>query len=126
MGQAEGAAGGEGGLQRTHGHVQEEEPGSGEKAPDLASSAYHEFTLAVIVSIYSVPLFFFQLRSEVQRLEELKLLNIRSVTDAIRSEMAVLWEKCFFSAEQRRAFSPYFSGGLLFAPQLCPSLSSRA
>uniref|UniRef100_H3DN66 Protein regulator of cytokinesis 1b n=1 Tax=Tetraodon nigroviridis TaxID=99883 RepID=H3DN66_TETNG len=49
------------------------------------------------------------LRSEVQRLEELKLLNIRSVIDAIRSEIAVLWEKCFFSTEQRKAFTPYFS-----------------
>lgn len=57
----------------------------------------------------------FQLRSEVRRLEELKLLNIRSVTDAVRSEIAALWEKCFLSAEQRRAFAPYFSGEGLFA-----------
>lgn len=49
--------------------------------------------------------------SEVHRLEELKLQNIRSVIDAIRSEMAVLWERCFFSAEQRQAFAPYFRGG---------------
>uniref|UniRef100_A0A674NWP9 Protein regulator of cytokinesis 1b n=1 Tax=Takifugu rubripes TaxID=31033 RepID=A0A674NWP9_TAKRU len=53
------------------------------------------------------------LRSEVQRLEELKLLNIHNVTDAIRSEIAVLWEKCFFSTEQRQAFTPYFSEELL-------------
>ncbi|CAJ1049887.1 protein regulator of cytokinesis 1 isoform X2 [Xyrichtys novacula] len=49
------------------------------------------------------------LRAEVQRLEELKLLNIRNVTDAIRSEIAVFWEKCFFSIDQRQDFSPYFS-----------------
>ncbi|XP_044212420.1 protein regulator of cytokinesis 1b isoform X1 [Thunnus albacares] len=49
------------------------------------------------------------LKAEVQRLEELKLLNIRNVTDAIRSEIAVFWEKCFFSTDQRQAFSPYFS-----------------
>nr|CAG5996601.1 unnamed protein product [Menidia menidia] len=49
------------------------------------------------------------LQAEVQRLEELKLSNIRSVTDAIRSEIAVLWEKCFLGAEQRQAFTPYFS-----------------
>ncbi|XP_070814523.1 protein regulator of cytokinesis 1b isoform X2 [Chaetodon trifascialis] len=49
------------------------------------------------------------LRAEVQRLEELKLLNIRNVTDAIRSEIAVLWEKCFLSIDQRQAFAPYFS-----------------
>lgn len=66
------------------------------------------------MSIYSVSLFV-QLRSEVQRLEELKLLNIRCVIEAIRSEMAVLWEKCFLSTEQRQAFTPYFSGEILFA-----------
>uniref|UniRef100_A0A8D3D9D2 Protein regulator of cytokinesis 1b n=1 Tax=Scophthalmus maximus TaxID=52904 RepID=A0A8D3D9D2_SCOMX len=49
------------------------------------------------------------LHAEVQRLEELKLLNIRNVTDAIRSEIAALWEKCFFSAEQRQAFAAYHS-----------------
>ncbi|XP_059208945.1 protein regulator of cytokinesis 1b isoform X1 [Centropristis striata] len=49
------------------------------------------------------------LQSEVQRLEELKLLNIRNVTDAIRSEVAVFWEKCFFSIDQRQDFTPYFS-----------------
>uniref|UniRef100_A0A8C4HQE3 Protein regulator of cytokinesis 1 n=1 Tax=Dicentrarchus labrax TaxID=13489 RepID=A0A8C4HQE3_DICLA len=48
------------------------------------------------------------LQAEVQRLEELKLLNIRNVTDAIRSEIAVLWEKCFLSTDQRQAFAPYF------------------
>ncbi|CAM9332716.1 unnamed protein product [Lampetra planeri] len=31
-------------------------------------------------------------------------------TDAIRSEIAVFWEKCFLSADQRQAFAPYFSG----------------
>ncbi|XP_075934939.1 protein regulator of cytokinesis 1b [Anarhichas minor] len=49
------------------------------------------------------------LQAEVQRLEELKRLNIHNVTDAIRSEIAVLWEKCFFSSDQRQAFAPYFS-----------------
>ncbi|KAM7015364.1 protein regulator of cytokinesis 1b isoform 3-T3 [Tautogolabrus adspersus] len=49
------------------------------------------------------------LQAEVQRLEELKLLNIRNVTDAIRSEIAVFWEKCFLSIDQRQDFAPYFS-----------------
>ncbi|XP_047437342.1 protein regulator of cytokinesis 1b isoform X2 [Mugil cephalus] len=49
------------------------------------------------------------LQAEVQRLEDLKLLNIRNVTDAIRSEIAVFWEKCFYSTDQRQAFAPYFS-----------------
>lgn len=52
-----------------------------------------------------------QLQAEVQRLEELKLLNIHNVTDAIRSEIAVFWEKCFYSTDQRQDFAPYFSGG---------------
>ncbi|CAB1429920.1 unnamed protein product [Pleuronectes platessa] len=49
------------------------------------------------------------LQAEVQRLEELKLLNIRSVTENIRSQMAVMWEKCLFSTAQRQAFAPYYS-----------------
>ncbi|XP_042342525.1 protein regulator of cytokinesis 1b isoform X1 [Plectropomus leopardus] len=49
------------------------------------------------------------LQAEVQRLEELKLRNIRNVTDAIRSEIAVFWEKCFLSTDQQQAFMPYFS-----------------
>ncbi|XP_037304322.2 protein regulator of cytokinesis 1b isoform X2 [Pungitius pungitius] len=49
------------------------------------------------------------LRAEVQRLEELKRLNICNVTDAIRAEIAVFWDKCFLSTDQREAFAPYFS-----------------
>uniref|UniRef100_A0A3Q3WTD6 Uncharacterized protein n=1 Tax=Mola mola TaxID=94237 RepID=A0A3Q3WTD6_MOLML len=49
------------------------------------------------------------LQAEVWHLEELKLLNIHNVTDAIRSEIAVFWEKCFFSKDQRHGFAPYFS-----------------
>ncbi|KAM4630413.1 protein regulator of cytokinesis 1b [Polymixia lowei] len=48
------------------------------------------------------------LRAEVQRLEELKLRNIHNVTEAIRSEIAVFWDRCFFSTDQRQAFVPYF------------------
>uniref|UniRef100_A0A8C6VRT6 Protein regulator of cytokinesis 1b n=1 Tax=Nothobranchius furzeri TaxID=105023 RepID=A0A8C6VRT6_NOTFU len=50
------------------------------------------------------------LQAEVQRLEELKLRNIRSVIDAIRSEIAVFWDKCLFSIDQRQAFVPYYCG----------------
>ncbi|XP_051919889.1 protein regulator of cytokinesis 1b isoform X2 [Hippocampus zosterae] len=49
------------------------------------------------------------LQAGLKHLEELKLQNLRNVTDAIRSEIAVFWEKCFLSTEQRQAFSPYFS-----------------
>ncbi|XP_032415934.1 protein regulator of cytokinesis 1b isoform X1 [Xiphophorus hellerii] len=49
------------------------------------------------------------LQTEVHRLEVLQLNNIRNVTEAIRSEIAVFWEKCFFSIDQRQDFAPYFS-----------------
>lgn len=51
-----------------------------------------------------------QLQAEVKRLEELKLRNIQDLTKAIRDEITVLWEKCFYSADQRQAFLPYYDG----------------
>ena len=51
-----------------------------------------------------------QLQAEAQRLEELKLLNMRNVTEAIRSEIAVFWAKCFLSVDQRQQFVPYYRG----------------
>ncbi|KAL6461464.1 hypothetical protein MHYP_G00296080 [Metynnis hypsauchen] len=48
------------------------------------------------------------LQAEVNRLEELKLRNIKNVTVAIRDDIAVFWEKCFYSTEQRQAFVPYY------------------
>ncbi|KAM6315736.1 protein regulator of cytokinesis 1-like [Podargus strigoides] len=47
------------------------------------------------------------LQMEVDRLEELKLQNMKSVIQAIRAELAGFWDKCFYSQEQREAFSPY-------------------
>ncbi|XP_073715341.1 protein regulator of cytokinesis 1b isoform X2 [Misgurnus anguillicaudatus] len=48
------------------------------------------------------------LHAEVRRLEELKLKNIQNVTCAIRNEIAVFWDKCFCSSDQRQAFVPYY------------------
>ncbi|XP_074151278.1 protein regulator of cytokinesis 1 isoform X1 [Sminthopsis crassicaudata] len=48
------------------------------------------------------------LQSEADRLEELKIQNMKKVIEAIRVELAAYWEKCFFSQEQRQAFAPYF------------------
>ncbi|KAI2662434.1 Protein regulator of cytokinesis 1 [Labeo rohita] len=48
------------------------------------------------------------LQAEVKRLEELKIKNIQNVTEAIRNEIAVFWDKCFYSADQRQAFVPYY------------------
>ncbi|KAM6341371.1 protein regulator of cytokinesis 1-like [Podargus strigoides] len=47
------------------------------------------------------------LQMEVDRLEELKLRNMKSVIQAIRAELAGFWDKCFYSQEQREAFGPY-------------------
>ncbi|KTF87175.1 hypothetical protein cypCar_00009166 [Cyprinus carpio] len=48
------------------------------------------------------------LQAEVGRLEELKLKNIQNVTEAIRNEIAVFWDKCFYSSDQRQAFVPFY------------------
>ncbi|XP_025916574.1 protein regulator of cytokinesis 1 isoform X6 [Apteryx rowi] len=48
------------------------------------------------------------LQLEVDRLEELKLQNMKAVILAIRAELADYWDKCFYSQEQRDVFSPYY------------------
>ncbi|XP_036963400.1 protein regulator of cytokinesis 1-like isoform X2 [Acanthopagrus latus] len=47
------------------------------------------------------------LRAEVERLEVLKMQSMRSVIESIRAEIALYWEKCFYSQEQQQAFFPY-------------------
>uniref|UniRef100_A0A3Q1F1T8 Protein regulator of cytokinesis 1a n=1 Tax=Acanthochromis polyacanthus TaxID=80966 RepID=A0A3Q1F1T8_9TELE len=47
------------------------------------------------------------LQTEVQRLEVLKMQSMKSVIEAIRVEIALLWEKCFYSQEQQQAFVSY-------------------
>lgn len=57
----------------------------------------------------------FQLQAEVQRLQVLKMESMQSVIEAIRVEIVLLWEKCFYSPEQQEAFAPYHNGkSLLF------------
>ncbi|KAH1184164.1 protein regulator of cytokinesis 1 isoform X1 [Mauremys mutica] len=48
------------------------------------------------------------LQFEVDRLEELKLQNMKTVIEAIRAELAAYWDKCFYGTEQRQAFAPYY------------------
>ncbi|XP_074773866.1 protein regulator of cytokinesis 1 isoform X3 [Athene noctua] len=48
------------------------------------------------------------LQLEADRLEELKLQNLKSVIQAIREELVGYWDKCLYSQEQREAFSPYY------------------
>uniref|UniRef100_UPI0037E87970 protein regulator of cytokinesis 1-like n=1 Tax=Semicossyphus pulcher TaxID=241346 RepID=UPI0037E87970 len=47
------------------------------------------------------------LQAEVQRLEVLKMQSMKSVIEAIRAEIALFWERCFYSQEQQQAFLPY-------------------
>ncbi|XP_010018406.1 PREDICTED: protein regulator of cytokinesis 1, partial [Nestor notabilis] len=48
------------------------------------------------------------LQLEVDQLEEMKLQNMKSVVQAIRAELAVYWDKCFYTQEQREGFSAYY------------------
>ncbi|XP_051975934.1 protein regulator of cytokinesis 1-like isoform X1 [Xyrauchen texanus] len=48
------------------------------------------------------------LQVERQRLEDLKTKNIECVIQKIRVEIVKFWEKCYYSREQRQAFTPYY------------------
>ncbi|XP_025896331.1 protein regulator of cytokinesis 1 isoform X2 [Nothoprocta perdicaria] len=48
------------------------------------------------------------LQLEVDRLEELKLQNVKEVIQATRAELTDYWDKCFYSQGQRDAFQPYY------------------
>ncbi|XP_053320362.1 protein regulator of cytokinesis 1 isoform X2 [Spea bombifrons] len=48
------------------------------------------------------------LQDEVDRLQELKLQNIKNFVEVIRTELVTYWDKCFCSHEQRQAFAPYY------------------
>ncbi|XP_068131355.1 protein regulator of cytokinesis 1 [Hyperolius riggenbachi] len=50
------------------------------------------------------------LQDELERLRELKLQNIKNVIEVIRTELTSYWDKCFYSEEQRQAFSPFYDG----------------
>ena len=68
-----------------------------------------------------------QLQAEAGRLEELKIKNMQNVIEAIRAEIALFWERCYYSAEQRQAFVPYFDGNInILVCVLYPSVSYGA
>ncbi|KAJ0056517.1 hypothetical protein NL108_009717 [Boleophthalmus pectinirostris] len=50
-----------------------------------------------------------QLQSEVERLERLKMENLRSVSDRTREEIKEFWDKCFCSEEQRLGFTTFYT-----------------
>ncbi|CAK6961519.1 protein regulator of cytokinesis 1-like [Scomber scombrus] len=47
------------------------------------------------------------LQAEVKRLEVLKMQSLKSFIEAVRAEIALLWESCYYSHEQKHAFLPY-------------------
>ncbi|ERE76388.1 protein regulator of cytokinesis 1 isoform 2 [Cricetulus griseus] len=49
------------------------------------------------------------LQLEVDGLEELKMQNLKQVTETSRVELAQFWDQCFYSQEQRQGFAPYFT-----------------
>lgn len=48
------------------------------------------------------------LRKELSHLEELKLASLQKLTERCRSEITALWDKCFYSRDQRHEFSPAY------------------
>ena len=58
------------------------------------------------------------LRAERERLEVLKMKSIRSFVEAVRAEMALLWDQCFYSARQRQEFAAYYDEEDSFTEEL--------
>ncbi|CAL8318518.1 unnamed protein product [Lota lota] len=58
------------------------------------------------------------LRAEVERLEALKMKSIRSFVEGLRAEVALLWDKCLYSVEQRQEFAPYYDEEDAFTEEL--------
>ncbi|XP_077372222.1 protein regulator of cytokinesis 1-like isoform X2 [Festucalex cinctus] len=52
------------------------------------------------------------LQAEVERLELLRRESMKSIIGDIRAEIALYWETCFCSQEQRQAFLPYHDDDL--------------
>uniref|UniRef100_A0A8C5N7E4 Protein regulator of cytokinesis 1-like n=1 Tax=Gouania willdenowi TaxID=441366 RepID=A0A8C5N7E4_GOUWI len=50
-----------------------------------------------------------ELQTELQRLQQLKLQNIRAVTLSLRAQINQMWDRCLISSEQRGEFGAYVS-----------------
>ena len=50
------------------------------------------------------------LRDEILRCEQLKYANMQRFVEGARRELVDLWNRCYFSKEQRDAFLPYHDG----------------
>ena len=51
-----------------------------------------------------------QLEAELSRLEDLKRVNMQKFIEATRTELAKVWDQCFFGEHQRLEFSPFYEG----------------
>lgn len=88
---------------RPYGRFKEEKHrGSKDSSPVLVFDDCRVFLFRCLPSL--------QLQTELQRLEILKMNSIKSFTETIRTEIALYWEKCFYSLEQQEAFAPYYAG----------------
>lgn len=65
-------------------------------------------------NLYTMRFLSFQLQAEVKRLEVLKMQSLKSFIEAIRAEIALLWESCYYSQEQKQAFLPFQDGEIFF------------
>ncbi|XP_068954758.1 protein regulator of cytokinesis 1-like isoform X3 [Petaurus breviceps papuanus] len=79
-----------------------------QKLWDKLQVPYEEREVLATFMTGSIPKRRIALQSEADRLEELKVQNLKKVIEAVREELALYWEKCFYSQEQREAFGPYF------------------
>lgn len=50
-----------------------------------------------------------KLQLEIERLEEIKRANIEKFINTLRNELHKLWDRCFYSPDQRNLFSPLHS-----------------
>lgn len=122
LGKTSYSPGREGSTLRPHGRVKEEKHGgSKDSSPLLVFDNCRMFLFRCLLSL--------QLQTELQRLEVLKLNTIKSLTNTIRTEIELYWEKCFYSLEQREAFAPYHSGessGISVCVRVCVIVALEA
>ncbi|XP_056424803.1 protein regulator of cytokinesis 1-like isoform X2 [Hyla sarda] len=76
---------------------------------DLLKVAQEERTACQKVSGSSISEELRMLESELARLDELKMANLKQVILNIRQELNSYWDKCFYTLEQRKQFTAFYS-----------------
>ena len=67
--------------------------------------AKKELRIHAVIQLLKLILTSFPLQQELDRLEVLKRENLQALTESTRSDIAVLWDKCYFSLQQRHEFT---------------------